>query len=154
MLRKHIDINTMITKGPFSDVSNSFLFGFSTTFISVISVLILIIVIYRMTNQMNLIKTETSEFIVFVKHYLRQQKFILPLYYDLAFRKKNKIDNDEASEKPTFVIPPLDTGHCELMMEEAAIPTPPSSLTRRKTMSSTNLTAVSNEGYFTIGAGK
>ena len=138
MLRHNID--TMINKGPFSDVSNSFLFGFSTTIISFMTVLMLIVVMFRMFRQMDVIKQDTNEFVVFVKHYLRQQRLVLPLYYDLAFRKKEKEDEEnDKTEKPTFVIPPLDTEHCELMMEEESIPPPPSSLTKRKTLSSNNL---------------
>ncbi len=148
MLRRNLD--EMITKGPFSDVSNSFLFGFSTTIITFMTIIIIIAAFYNMFRQMNVIKRDNNEFITFIKHYLRQQKLILPLYYDLAFKKKLKgteEDEDELTEKPTFVIPGLKVGldeseRCEITMSAAsAASTPlktPGSLTKRRTNASSN----------------
>ncbi len=163
MLRRNID--EMITKGPFSDVSNSFLFGFTTTILTFMTIIMIIAVFYNMFRQMNVIKRDNNEFITFIKHYLRQQKLILPLYYDLAFRKKleeqENLSDNEKTEKPTFVIPGLTVDsvdpevaeHCEISMSLASTPLKtPGSLTKRRTNASSNNlfgTAVAEYGFST-----
>ncbi len=113
MLRARMD--DIIKNSPFSEPIGGFLFGFSSTFIALVSFVLFLLIIY------DYYRFNKNSFIVKLKYcFLGESEFVLPLYF-----KNNKVieqhDNNiiELTEKPdlsSFVIPGINTEQIGLPM--------------------------------------
>ncbi len=117
MLRKHLDhaINDAVQNTHFEPITAEVLFGFTTTFISMLLIIIIAILIYSSVTKHNIIKIMYDD--------LEEAKYLLPLYYSRRDRYKNwnkkykqEQEEEEPTEKPTldFVIPAIQTDHITL----------------------------------------
>lgn len=115
MLRRHFDraINEATKQNNLDPYMTQFLFGFTTSFLTFLFIVLLIIAIAGYILQKNIFIKVYNEF--------EEYRYILPLYYSKSERmKKKKINNESKDEEITikpqldFVIPVIKTDHITL----------------------------------------
>ncbi len=147
MLRHSFDqiVNDAVSQTSYTGYFGSFLFGFSSSTIFFIGILVIIYMVYE-----SMIRHRNNEMLNAILEIIRERKFILPLYYSKEFQWKHKNQDphtviqtqpqqklEQTCEKPEFVIPALQIDNNNVGLPLSRSPTP-SIKTPMKSYSSTS----------------
>jgi len=116
-------MDDIIRNSPFSEPVGGFLFGFSSTLLTFISMIVLLIILY------DYYRFENNSFLIRIYDiFIDRNEFVLPLW-----RKPTEIPNDEMTMKPdlSFVIPAIN-------VDQIGYPMSPLSTGLKKRSVSTN----------------